>query len=292
MYSGRAVVDRVNMHIKKGDVYGLIGENGAGKTTLIRLITSLVRPDEGEIELFGEKEEKQLAWARSRTGSIVDTPALYPGLTAVQNLEYYRLQWGIPDQKCVRRALELVGLGESEQQKYSHFSPGMKQRLGLALAILNDPDFILLDEPNNSLDPLGTVEIRSALKHLNEDLGITVLISSHLLSELYLLATTYGVIHNGRLVKEFNKEQLDEKCKRCLHITVDDIRAAAIILETVLETTNYQVVGGNEIRLYDYLEEPAEVNYQLSMAHVRVSSIYEIGVNLEDYFRAVITEAG
>ncbi len=280
------------MLVKKGDIYGLIGENGAGKTTLIRLITSLSHADEGEIELFGEKEEKQLAQARSRTGSIVDTPALYPGLTAVQNLEYYRLQWGIPDQKCVRRALELVGLGESEQQKYSHFSLGMKQRLGLALAILNDPDFILLDEPNNSLDPLGIVEIRSALKHLNEDLGITVLISSHLLSELYLLATTYGVIHNGRLVKEFSKEQLlDEECKRCLHITVDDIRAAAIILETVLETTNYQVVGGYEIRLYDYLEDPAEVNYQLSMAHIRVSSIYEMGVNLEDYFRAVISEA-
>lgn len=289
IYSGRPAVDDVNITIKKGAVYGLIGKNGAGKTTLIRMITSLVHPDSGEIELFGRKE--RLGEARTRMGSIIETPAFYPNLSAEQNLEYYRIQQGIPDKTCVLKALELVGLSDTGKKSFSHFSLGMKQRLGLALAILGNPDFIILDEPINGLDPVGIAEFRKILKHLNEDLGVAILISSHILSELYLVATSYGIIHDGKLLKEISKDQLDEECRRCLSITVNDIKAAVIVFETALGTTNYKVVGGNDIRLYDHLEAASEVTYQLNTAGVRVSSIHEMGANLEDYFRSAIGEA-
>lgn len=291
IYAGKAAVDRVSMHVKKGDIYGLIGKNGAGKTTLIRLVTGLAHPDEGRVELFGESEQKRLRRARSRLGCIVDMPALYPHLTAEQNLEYFRIQQGIPDRKCVSRAMERVGLAGIGKERFDRLSLGMKQRLGLALAILNDPDFVLLDEPINGLDPVGIAEIRETLQRLNEEMGITLFISSHILSELYLLATTYGIIHSGNLVDEFSRDRLDEECRRCLRVTVDDVQAAVLVLETVLRTTRYKVIGRQEIRIYDYLEDPAEVTAQLSAANIRVSSIHEMGANLEDYFRKVIREA-
>jgi ABC-2 type transport system ATP-binding protein len=286
-YSGRAAVDHLSMQVRRGEVYGLIGKNGAGKTTLIRMITSLIHPDSGEIELFGQKRGRQL----HRVGSMVDTPVMYPNLTAEQNLEYYRLQAGNPDPKSAARALEIVDLSDGRKQKFGRLSLGMRGRLGLALAILNNPDFIILDEPAKGLDPLGIAAIRRTLKYLNEDLGITILISSHLLAELHLLATTYGIIDEGRLIKEFSKGQLDEACKRCLRLVVDDIQAAATILETVLGTTNYKVVDRNEIRVYDHLEKAGEVNYQLNAARVRVNAIYEMGMSLEDYLKAAIEEA-
>ncbi len=289
-YSGRAAVDHVSMEVKKGEIYGLIGENGAGKTTLIRMIAALIHPDEGVIELFGEKGEKQPGRALSRVGIMVETPVMYPSLTAEQNLEYYRIQQGIPDRKCIKEALDLVGLTGATKKRFGHFSLGMKQRLGLALSILNNPDFIILDEPINGLDPPGIAEIRNTLKLLNENLGITILIASHILSELYLMATTYGILNHGRLIKELTKDQLDEQCRRCLAVTVDDIKISAVVLETVLGTTNYKVVNRNEIRLYDHLDSPAEVTYQLIAANVRVSYIHEIGTTLEDYYRTTIGE--
>jgi ABC-2 type transport system ATP-binding protein len=236
-YGGNAAVDSVSLSVESGDIFGLIGQNGAGKTTLMRLVASLARPDDGSLELYGQKSEKGLSKARNRMGCVVEMPALYPNLTASQNLEYYRIQRGIPEKSAPQKALELVNLADTGKKKFRNFSLGMKQRLGLALAILNNPDFLILDEPINGLDPTGIVEIRGLMKRLNEQ-GVTILISSHILTELSQVATKYAIIHQGRLVKSLTQEQLREECRRALAVKVDDAAKASVILETKLNIRN------------------------------------------------------
>jgi len=289
-YGDKVVVDNVNISIKKGDIYGLIGRNGAGKTTFIRMITDLTCATSGSLELFGKKDGKGLVEERKRIGGIIETPVLYNGLTAKQNLEYYRIFSGIADKNIIEKLLDTVGLEDTGKKKVKDFSLGMKQRLGLALAILGNPDFIILDEPINGLDPIGIVEMRNIIKRLNTEFEITVLISSHILPELSQIATKYGIINDGKLVKEVTKQQLDEECVRSLLVEVDDVHKATIVMESSLNTTNYVVVDNHKIRLYDYLDNPSEVTYQLNNQGVRVSSISEFGIDLENYFINVIGE--
>lgn len=288
IYSGKAAVDNVNIVINKGDIYGLIGRNGAGKTTLIRLIASLVLPNSGDIEMFGESSESGLTKARARMGAVVENPAFYPNLTAEQNLEYYRIMYGIPEKSRVQEALEMSGLTDTGKKKFKNFSLGMKQRLGLSLAAMGKPDFIILDEPVNGLDPIGIIEMRETIKRLNREHGITMLVSSHILSELSQMATRYGIIENGKLIKEVTDEELHQKCQRCIAVVVEDIAGATSVIETKLNTTNYKVINGNEIRIYDHIEDPAEISFQLNSNGIRVSSVHEVGDNLEDYFRSII----
>jgi len=286
-YGNTAAVDNVSLTVDKGDIFGLIGQNGAGKTTLMRLVTSLARPDSGSIELFGESTTSGLNAARSRMGCVIEQPALYPNLTAKQNLEVYRIERGIPDKSAVQKTLEMVNLADTGKKKFKNFSLGMKQRLGLALALLSSPDFVILDEPTNGLDPIGIIEIRDLMKDMSEQ-GITLLVSSHILSELSQIANKYAIIHHGRLVKNITQEQLREECKRALAVTVDDAAKAAAILETVLNIRDYKQVSANELRVYEYLDNPSEVSYQLNQGRVRVASIHEIGDNLEDYYAKLI----
>ena len=286
-YGGVTAVDNVSLTIEKGDIFGLVGQNGAGKTTLMRLVTSLARPDSGEIELFGQTSPTGLNFARKRIGCIVETPALYPNLTAVQNLEYYRILQGIPDKGVVQKSLKLVSLTDTGNKKFKNFSLGMKQRLGLALSMLNSPDFIILDEPINGLDPMGIIEMRDLMKRLNEQ-GITLLISSHILTELAQVATRYAIIHHGRLVKEITQEQLREECKRALAVTVDNTAKAAAILETVLNIRDYKQVSENELRVYEYLDNPSEITFRLSNGGVRVASLLEVGDSLEDFYANIV----
>ncbi|MDR2546636.1 MAG: ATP-binding cassette domain-containing protein [Lachnospiraceae bacterium] len=287
-YGTTCAVDNVNIVIKKGDIYGLIGRNGAGKTTLIRMITALTFASSGELSLFGQTSASGLNAARCRMGSVVEIPALYPHLSARQNLEYYRKLRGIPNKSAVDEALTAVNLMDTDKKKFRNFSLGMKQRLGLALALLSNPDFIILDEPTNGLDPMGIVEMREMIKRLRTDRGITFMISSHILSELSLIATRYGIIHDGKMIKELTDAELREKCQRCLSIKVDDTKKAAVVLETVLNTTMYKVLSNNEIRLYDYFDNIAEVPLALNTHGVRVSALTEINDNLEDYFMSLI----
>jgi len=286
-YGGLTAVDNVSLTIEKGDIFGLVGQNGAGKTTLMRLITSLTTPDSGDIELFGQTSPTGLNSARKRMGCIVETPALYPNLSAEQNLEYYRILRGIPDKGLIQRSLELVSLTDTGNKKFKNFSLGMKQRLGLALSILNSPDFIILDEPINGLDPIGIIEMRDLMKRLNGQ-GITLLISSHILAELAQVATRYAIIHHGQLVREITQEQLREECKRALTVTVDDVAKAAAILETVLNIRDYKQVSANELRVYEYLDNPAEITLQLSTGGVRVFSLHEVGDSLEDFYAKIV----
>lgn len=209
-YSGKTVIDSINMTIKKGDIYGLIGRNGAGKTTLMRIIAGLTSPNSGEIKLFGATSAAELNEVKKKIGCVIETPALYPNMSAVQNLEYYCILMDIPDKSIIEKVLQTVGLTDTGKKKFKNFSLGMKQRLGLALALLNNPEFIILDEPMNGLDPIGIVEMRETLKRLNQEHCITIMISSHILSELSMIATCYGIIDNGKMIKELTNEGLSE----------------------------------------------------------------------------------
>ncbi|MDR0491747.1 MAG: ABC transporter ATP-binding protein [Oscillospiraceae bacterium] len=286
-YGSKAAVDDVSLTVEKGDIFGLVGQNGAGKTTLMRLVTSLAHPDSGDIELFEQTSAAGRNEARSRMGSVVEMPVLYPNLTAAQNLEYYCILRGIPDKNVARESLERVGLADTGKKKFKNFSLGMKQRLGLALAILNNPDFIILDEPINGLDPTGIVEMRDMMRRLNEQ-GVTLLISSHILSELSQVATKYAFIHYGRLVKQITQDQLREECKSALAVTVDDTAKTAEILKTALNISNFEQISANEFRVYEGLDNPAEITFQLNRGGVRVASLYEIGDTLEDYYTRII----
>ena len=287
IYGDVAAVDSVSLTIEKGDIYGLIGQNGAGKTTFMRMITSLAHPSSGEIELFGQAGEAELQAARKRMGSIIEHPALYPKLTAKQNLEYYRIQRGIPNRDVVQQSLEFVGLTRTGKKKFKDFSMGMKQRLALALTLMSKPDFIILDEPINGLDPIGIVEIRELIKSLSNS-GVTILLSSHILTELSQIATKYAFIHEGRLIKNLTHAQLQEECKRALALSVDDVAKTAALLETNLGVTDYKQVGANELRIYELLDKVPEITHLLVSEGVRVSATHEVGDSLEDYYQKVI----
>ncbi len=289
-YKNKPAVDNVNITIQKGDIYGLIGRNGAGKTTLIKLITALTFADSGTIQLFSKSTNSELNEARKRMGCVIEMPALYPNLSAIENLEYYRIFKGIPEKNIIEKTLNMVGLNNTGNKKFKNFSLGMKQRLGIALALLGNPDFIILDEPINGLDPLGIIELRQTFKELNQDYGITLMISSHILNELSLVATRYGIIDNGKLIKELTNDELKEQCQQCISIKVDNVAKAVSIIETKLNSTKYKVIDNNEIRLYDYLDNPSEITFQLNSNNVRVSNLSEVGDNLEEYFISLIKE--
>ena len=283
-YGEQLAVDNVNMTIKKGDIYGFIGKNGAGKTTLIRLITGLIHKSGGEIELLGANEENELNKARTMVGSLIESPSLYTNMTARENLEVSRLVRNIPGKKCIDEVLELVGLKDVEKKKVKNFSLGMRQRLGIANALMGNPKLLILDEPINGLDPMGIVEIRELLKKINKEKDMTILISSHILSELSELATTYGIISNGKLIEEITAKQLSEKCRQYIDLKVDNTARAVILLERELGISDYEVLEDSNIKVFSNLDNVGEVNSLLSRSGIIVESISVKGENLEEYF--------
>lgn len=287
-YKNFTAIDQVNIQINKGDIYGLIGRNGAGKTTLMKIITTLTNKTNGEFELFNHKDN-DLTQTKRRIGCLIENPAFFSNLSAYDNLKYYAIQKGITDNSQIIQSLKLVGLDDTKNKKFKNFSLGMKQRLGIAFAILDNPDFIVLDEPINGLDPIGISDLRDTFKRLNEEKNITILISSHILSELYLLATRFCILEQGHVIKELTKEELDIECSKCIVIKTDDIKKATVILEKELNTTNYQVANSEEIRLYDYLEQSQKVNKVLVKNDVNIKQIQETGISLEDYFKSLIS---
>jgi len=289
-YQDFVALDHVSITVAKGDIYGLIGRNGAGKTTLMKLITTLSNKTSGLFTLFG-KTDDNLIDSKRRIGCLIENPAFFPNLTAYENLKYYAIQKGIVNCEQIDEALNLVGLKDVRNKKFKTFSLGMKQRLGIAFAIMDNPDFILLDEPINGLDPIGISELRDTFKRLNEEKNITILISSHILSELYAVATKFCILEKGKVVKELTKEKLDFECSKCVVIKTDDVKKATVILEKELKTTNYKVINSQEIRLYDYLDHTDKVNKALIKNDVSIMSLYETGITLEDYFKTIIKEA-
>ena len=289
-YQDNTVLNNVNVTINKGDIYGLVGRNGAGKSTLMNVVSSLTKKDSGEVYLFGKNIE-QSCDTKNRMGCMIESPAFYPNLSAYDNLKYYCILKGIIDYHQIDEVLKKVKLDKVGKKKFKQFSLGMKQRLGIALAILNNPDFIILDEPINGLDPLGISEIRETLLQLQQE-NITILISSHILSELYLVASKFGILEGGKIIKELTKEQLDNECSRCLQIKVSDPKQVSVLLEENLKTNNYKVLNDQEIRLYDHLEVSNVVSKLIVESGIELYAISEVGVSLEDYFKKVIGEVG
>lgn len=289
-YKDFTALNNVNITINKGDIYGLIGRNGAGKTTLMKVITTLTNKTSGEFYLF-DKDDSDLTETKRRIGCLIENPAFFENLTAYQNLKYYAIQKGIVDYSQIDKVLDLVKLSDSKKKKFKTFSLGMKQRLGIAFAMLDNPDFVILDEPINGLDPIGISELRETLKKLNEESNITMLISSHILSELYLLANKFCFIEKGKIIKELSKEELDVECSRAIVIKTNNVKETCLILEKELNTKNYKVIDKHEVRLYDYLDDSGKVNKELAKNDIDVISIYESGISLEDYFKSIVKEA-
>lgn len=280
-YGRQIAVNKVNLNVEQGDIYGFIGKNGAGKTTLMKIVCGLIYQDQGEIKLF---ESNDLQKGRKRIGCVIEQPALYPDMTASQNLIYYSKLLGIPDNDSVNDILNLVGLQNTDKKKTKNFSLGMKQRLSIAIALLGNPDFLILDEPINGLDPSGIREIRELILKLNFENKITILISSHILGELTKIATKYSIIDNGVLVDEFDASELEERCKKCLTIQVDNLEKAAYIIKNNIKSTDYQVFDQGKICIYDCLDIPAQINKELIQNGVLVSSICLEGNDTEAYF--------
>lgn len=283
-YSSTTAVNNINLEVKQREIYGLVGKNGAGKTTLLRIVSNQAFPTEGEVSLFGASTPEGLSKGRRRIGSIIEVPSFYSSMTAEQNLEYYRIQRGIPGKECVMEALEEVGLSHVGRKKYKSFSLGMKQRLGLALALMNKPELLLLDEPINGLDPFGIVEIRNLLIRLNQEKNITILISSHILSELSNLVTYYGFIDQGKLVRQLSAEALSRECGRYLELKVDRVELMTALLEKELNCTSYQVAPDHTLQIFEYLDQPSRIS-ELAVKHgIGLNSITTREINLENYF--------
>ena len=286
MFGNRACVSEVNMNIKKGDIYGFIGRNGAGKTTTLKMIVGLTEPTSGDIALFGSNN---LNKGRRSTGTVIESPAFVPHLSARDNMY---IQWRLLDSKnenIIDETLEMVGLKDVGNKKAKDFSLGMKQRLGIGMALMGEPEFLVLDEPVNGLDPEGIISVRSLLKKLNEERGVTILISSHLLNELSRLATRYGIINNGKMVDEFSLNDLDERCESHLEVKVDDLKKAESLIKGAFSGVNIKVIPvKNIIEIYGFKGKPGDVTKVLAMNDVLVESIRKSSVDLEDYFMKAI----
>ena len=281
VYGTQRAVNRINMHIEKGAIYGFIGKNGAGKTTFMRMVAGLATPTEGSMELFGSKDlEKQ----RKRMGTLIEHSGVYANMTAKENLEIVRRSFGITEKNAVDEMLEFVGLGNTAKKKVKNFSMGMKQRLGIAISLLCNPDFLILDEPINGLDPEGIKEIRELLLKLNRERGITILISSHILGELSKIATHYGIIRDGELIEEFEAGNLQERCRRCQKLIVDNDELAVSLLEEKLNIHNYDVPKQGVIRVFENFELQEQMNRELILGGVNIKESYMAGQDLEGYF--------
>lgn len=287
-YHGVNALHNVSVSLDGGRIYGLIGQNGAGKTTLMRLITGLSFPDSGSIELFGHTGEKDLQIERKRLGSMIEYPSIVPNMTAQENLRLHRIMKGIPDKEAEKEMLELAGLSDTGNKKAKDFSLGMKQRLGIANALLGNPELLILDEPINGLDPIGVVEIRNMLKKLCEERQITILISSHNLPELYQTATDYIIIHKGEIKKTLTHEQLEECCRHHILISCTDTEKLVSVLEMKLSTTNFKVMPDKTVKLYDYLNDKERVAKVLYENGIIVTNLSNEGDTLEDYFISMV----
>ena len=283
-YKHTMALDHIHLQIEKGKIYGFIGKNGAGKTTFLRLITGLAFPTSGTLTMWGKSGTTALQEQRKRIGCMIETPALFPTMTAYQNMEVQRIQRGIPDKAVIGKTLEAVGLKDTGRKIVRNFSLGMRQRLGIAIALLNTPEFLILDEPINGLDPAGIVEIRNLLKSLNRDYGMTILVSSHILEELYQTATEFILIDNGKIIEEISENELNERCKRHIAIQTTDVQKALLVLEEKLHTDNFKLMPDHTIRLYTYLNDMEKVATVLADAHILVTGFYISGDTLEDYF--------
>ncbi|SFU51117.1 ABC-2 type transport system ATP-binding protein [Clostridium sp. DSM 8431] len=281
------ILSNVSMEIEKGYIYGLVGKNGVGKTSIIRVICGLLVNDTGSIELFGNNENFQKE--RQRISSLIDSPNLYENMTARENMNLARIQRGIPGEKCIDENLRLVGLNNVGRKKVKDFSLGMKQKLAIALALMNSPEFLILDEPINGLDVISIKQIRDLIIDINKKKGTTILISSHILSELSFVANKYIFMDKGTIINEVDSQELNDICKKYIHIKVRDVERAAIILERDLNIKNYKITSQESIRIYDDLDTE-KIIYVLSKNNIGIKECMHVNESIEDYLSNLIGE--
>ena len=281
-------MDKVNLAIEKGHIYGLIGPNGAGKTTIMRMLAGLTAPSSGEMVLFGDG--KNLDVNRNRISFMIEAPYLDGSMSAYENMEYVRFIRGVAEENRIADILELVGLGNVGRKRVEKFSLGMKQRLGIGIALLSKPEVMILDEPVNGLDPEGIVEVRNLLKKLSVEEGITILISSHILAELEELCTDFVILHEGKVVETLSAEELKEKCRQYIAIRTDNISETVAVLEQKLEISDYKVMNGEEIRLFEQVGYPETVSKTITDNGYILTKFVVVEEELEQYYLSKVGE--
>ena len=281
-YKNHEVLHDFNLTVGQGHICGLIGPNGAGKTTIMKILAGLIVHDKGEIEFFGSGNE--LEKSRARISFMIEQPIIAGTLTAHENLEYIRYLRGYPDECRIDEILDMVGLSDTEKKDVDKFSLGMKQRLGIGMALLPKPEIMVLDEPVNGLDPEGIVEVRQLIKRMQEEWGVTVLISSHLLSELSELCTDFSIIRKGRIVENISREELLVKCRGHISLKTNDISRTVAILEDKLSIIDYKVMYGEKIHIFERISEIERISKTLTDSGLIITGLSEEGQSLEDYY--------
>lgn len=279
-FKQQKAVNKVNMNVPKGAIYGFIGSNGAGKTTTLKMICGLMKPTSGKISLFNNSREE---FVYRSIGALIENVGAYPDLSAKENMMLKAIGLGLQDKKQVNELLNLLHLENTGKKAVKHFSLGMKQRLGIALALLGKPDLLILDEPINGLDPEGIREIRNTVLKLNEEMGITIIISSHILGELEKVATHYGIIKEGQLIEQITQKELTEKCKNYIALKVNDVKKTCFILEDKLNIHEYEIMEDGEVRVYTQ-DDSGFINNELMKDNIQISQIYYQKQDLESYF--------
>ncbi len=287
VYKKTKAIDSVNLHIQKGDIYGFIGRNGAGKTTTLKIIGGLAYPTNGGFSIFGyDYSELRKNNVFSRIGLLIEDPGIFPDMNAYDNLKVKCICAGIKRPGYIEDILQLIGLESAGKKKAKNFSLGMKQRLGIGIALIGDPDLLLLDEPINGLDPQGIAEVRNTILKLNKERNITIVISSHILEELSKISTRYGIINQGHLLLELSSNEIAEKCKAKIKLRVEQVAQACTVLEKI-GITNYKVESDNTIYIYEMISESSMIGMNLAKANIPVHEISVVSDTLEDYFFSI-----
>ncbi|MBR5512818.1 MAG: ABC transporter ATP-binding protein [Ruminococcus sp.] len=281
-YGKKTVVDNFSLNVEKGHICGLIGPNGAGKTTIMKMMAGLAAPSKGEMSFFGKSDN--LDQFRNRMAFMLEAPIIDKSMNARQNMEYVRYVKGVADKKKIDEMLDFVGLHDVGKKAAGKFSLGMTQRLGIAMALLTEPEIMVLDEPVNGLDPEGIVEIRLMLKKLSEEKNVTIIISSHILSELSELCTDFSIINHGKQIENLSREELMAKCRSYYAIRTNDINRTAAVIEDKLGTNQYKVIHGDEIRLFDHLDNIEKVSKTITDNGLILTKFISEGESLEDFY--------
>lgn len=289
---GKELVKDVDIHVKKGEIYGFLGPNGAGKTTVMKMITNLWKPTNGTVVLFGEALENTSYEVLKRMGSIIEFPTFYEHMSGKDNLQLHCEYMGYYNKGSVEEAMEILNLADAADKPVKRYSLGMKQRLGIARAILCRPELVILDEPTNGLDPAGMKQIRDLFKMLCTEYGMTLMISSHLLPEIESIADTVGVIHHGKMMKEISMKEIVETNTAYIELVVEDMKKASYVLAEKMQLNNFKIVDNTIIRIYEQGTTTQKVSKELMMNDVEISSISQHTQNLEDYFLKLTGEVG
>jgi len=290
-YQNHVALDNINLSINKGEVVGLAGPNGAGKTTLFKIIAGLIPSYDGAVELFGQANQAEANRKRQYIGAIIENPAFIPEMTAHQNMEYHKIQRGVTNEEKITDLLELVGLSDTGKKKFKNFSLGMKQRLAIATTLLHQPEFLVLDEPTNGLDPSGIIEIRNLLKKLAKEKQTTIFISSHILSELENLASRFIIINHGQIIEQFTKDELNQRTQNYYEIHTNNPKIAATVLEQAFDTKDYEIDDEGHIQFYKIDILPEDINETLVQNNIKVSQLVHKQYELEALYMN-LTEGG